>query len=111
MKQTKGAIGNLLNRYRAVLKKCHLLNTFGSLAVASMLVMGGAGISHASNAIILVPGTDQVVEEDYNYVGDQQNPVVVQANATTASKLTFTGNTISIININPDYKEGDRFGV
>ena len=33
MKQTKGAIGNLLNRYKAVLKKCHLLNTFGSLAV------------------------------------------------------------------------------
>ena len=41
MYQTKGAIGNLINRYRAVLKKCHLLNTFGSLAVAGMLVMGG----------------------------------------------------------------------
>ena len=39
---TKGAIGNLINRYKAVLKKCHLMNTFGSLAVASMLVMGGA---------------------------------------------------------------------
>ena len=48
MKQTKGAIGNLLNRYRAVLKKCHLLNTFGSLAVASMLVMGGAGVAQAN---------------------------------------------------------------
>ena len=34
---TKGAIGNLVNRYRAVLKKCNLMNTFGSLAVASML--------------------------------------------------------------------------
>ena len=40
---TKGAIGNLINRYKAVLKKCHLMNTFGSLAVASMLVLGGAG--------------------------------------------------------------------
>lgn len=49
MKQTKGAIGNLLNRYRAVLKKCHLLNTFGSLAVASMLVMGGAGVAQAND--------------------------------------------------------------
>ena len=47
MKQTKGAIGNLLNRYRAVLKKCHLLNTFGSLAVAGLLVMGGAGVAGA----------------------------------------------------------------
>ena len=49
MKQTKGAIGNLLNRYKAVLKKCHLLNTFGSLAVASMLVMGGAEVAGATS--------------------------------------------------------------
>ena len=39
---TKGAIGNLTNRYQAVLKKCRPINTFGSLAVAAMLVMGGA---------------------------------------------------------------------
>ncbi|WP_165174970.1 autotransporter domain-containing protein [Desulfovibrio sp. ZJ369] len=44
---TKGAIGNLINRYRAVLKKCSLINTFGSLAVAGMLVMGGAGLAVA----------------------------------------------------------------
>lgn len=43
MQLTKGAIGNLINRYKAVLKKCHLMNTFGSLAVAGMLVMGGCG--------------------------------------------------------------------
>ncbi len=42
---TKGAIGNLINRYKAVLKKCHLLNTFGSLTVASMLVMGSVGVA------------------------------------------------------------------
>lgn len=41
MQLTKGAIGNLINRYKAVLKKCHLMNTFGSLAVAGMLIMGG----------------------------------------------------------------------
>ncbi|MBR5882053.1 MAG: right-handed parallel beta-helix repeat-containing protein, partial [Mailhella sp.] len=45
---TKGAIGNLVNRYRAVLKKCNLINTFGSLAVASMLVLGGAGMAGAA---------------------------------------------------------------
>ncbi|MBQ4616196.1 MAG: autotransporter domain-containing protein [Mailhella sp.] len=44
---TKGAIGNLVNRYRAVLRKCHLINVFGSLAVASMLVLGGAGVAGA----------------------------------------------------------------
>ena len=46
---TKGAIGNLVNRYRAVLKKCNLINTFGSLAVVSMLVLGGAGVASAAN--------------------------------------------------------------
>ena len=48
MQLTKGAIGNLINRYKAVLKKCHLMNTFGSLAVAGMLVMGGAGMAEAA---------------------------------------------------------------
>lgn len=50
MQLTKGAIGNLINRYKAVLKKCHLMNTFGSLAVAGMLVMGGAGVAGAESA-------------------------------------------------------------
>lgn len=49
MQLTKGAIGNLINRYKAVLKKCHLLNVFGSLAVAGMLVMGGAGVAVAAD--------------------------------------------------------------
>lgn len=49
MQLTKGAIGNLINRYKAVLKKCHLMNTFGSLAVAGMLVMGGAGVAAATD--------------------------------------------------------------
>ncbi len=46
---TKKAMGSLVSRYRSILKKCHLLNTFGSLAVAGMLVMGGA--SGASGAL------------------------------------------------------------
>ena len=48
---TKRAMGNLLNRYRAVLKKCHLMNTFGSLAVASILVMGATSGEAFGNAI------------------------------------------------------------
>lgn len=46
---TKRAMGNLLNRYRSVLKKCHIMNTFGSLAVASILVMGAASGEAFSN--------------------------------------------------------------
>jgi len=49
---TKGAIGNLVNRYKAVLAKCNLINTFGSLAVASMLVLGGAGVAMADNPLL-----------------------------------------------------------
>ncbi|WP_446424864.1 hypothetical protein, partial [Mailhella sp.] len=44
---TKGAIGNLVNRYKAVLAKCNLINTFGSLAVAAALVLGSAGVANA----------------------------------------------------------------
>lgn len=36
--QTKNAIGNLKNRYLAVRKKCHLLNTFGTLALSLSLL-------------------------------------------------------------------------
>ena len=54
---TKGAIGNLINRYKAVLKKCHLMNTFGSLAVASMLVLGGAGMAKATEYTTPITGS------------------------------------------------------
>ncbi len=43
MQLSKNATGNLINRYKAVLKKCNLLNTFGSLAMATMLCLGLAG--------------------------------------------------------------------
>lgn len=59
MQLTKGAIGNLINRYKAVLKKCHLMNTFGSLAVAGMLVMGGAGMAVAADDVALENGTSE----------------------------------------------------
>ncbi|WP_458399985.1 beta strand repeat-containing protein, partial [Mailhella sp.] len=54
---TKGAIGNLINRYKAVLKKCNLINTFGSLAVASMLVLGGAGVAGATATPVTLEGS------------------------------------------------------
>ena len=41
MQLTKGAIGNLINRYRAVLKKCHLLNVFGRHAGHEWRECGG----------------------------------------------------------------------
>ena len=61
MQLTKGAIGNLINRYRAVLKKCHLLNVFGSLAVAGMLVMGGAAAAGAADYSLSADLNTQIV--------------------------------------------------
>ena len=39
MRMAKGAIGNLVNRYRAVLKKCYLLNTLSALAITGMCMI------------------------------------------------------------------------
>ena len=58
MNMTKGAIGNLINKYKTVLKKCRIMNVFGSLAVAGMLVMGGAGIALAETPY------DELTEEE-----------------------------------------------
>lgn len=44
---SKNAVGNLINRYKAVLGKCRLINTFGSLALAAALTLGGAGLAVA----------------------------------------------------------------
>lgn len=102
MQLTKGAIGNLINRYKAVLKKCHLMNTFGSLAVAGMLIMGGAGMA--------VAGAEDVqLEGKYPYNSEKQPTVNhlmggwLVNDAETAGKaqgditLTVNGGTISEI--------------
>ena len=77
---TKGALGNLINRYRAVLKKCRLMNTFGTLAAASMLVLGSAGMAEAVNIatpmtlikgnapledVVLVPGSTDITGQSF----------------------------------------------
>ena len=92
MRQTKGAIGNLLNRYKAVLKKCNLLNTFGSLAVASMLVMGGAGIAQANT-----PSDNGYAIADTTYSA-QYDGTDGPANTdpTKAGALTITASTSGV---------------
>ncbi len=80
MQLTKGAIGNLINRYKAVLKKCHLMNTFGSLAVAGMLIMGGAGVAVAgANTIAHIAdgaGTHNYPGETLSYSSPNNDAVV-----------------------------------
>ena len=96
MQLTKGAIGNLINRYRAVLKKCHLLNVFGSLAVAGMLVMGGAAAAGAAET------TDKVLSEDIStsVVVSAGNSVNLDLNgyniATSNTYALFVGGDVTI---------------
>ena len=109
---TKGAIGNLVNRYRAVLKKCHLINTFGSLAVASMLVMGGAAVA--------MGGTQTAVERSLlSYTGDgflENFDAVDTTNGTFDWKNTDGVLTIKATNQQPGdlgvvtnlYKDSDN---
>ena len=111
MQLTKGAIGNLINRYKAVLKKCHLMNTFGSLAVAGMLVMGGAGMAGAegswtkpngetaqwTNGVVLNGTVLQGTYEGFSQ-GDETLAGVATVDYTTtgvsvANGTTFTSNS------------------
>lgn len=88
MRQTKGAIGNLLNRYKAVLRKCALLNVFGSLALAGALCAGTVTEAYAE-AESLGNG-EQVFSEDSS---NQQYGI----SADTSTILDLNGKTISFV--------------
>lgn len=98
---TRGAFGNLVNRYRAVLDKCRLINAFGSLAVAAMLVAGGA--ASAEGAVDDRPywaiSSSEVTSEDINYDGDAARIVYAQGaelpSGSSVGTYTFTGDRIS----------------
>ena len=123
MQLTKGAIGNLINRYKAVLKKCHLMNTFGSLAVAGMLVMGGAGMAVAAD-----PGwgtADKPNTTGYTWNGKETvthtGDVYIKTGADRAFQAYQTNNTkkgaislgsgSSTIVINSSVEKGSSYGV
>lgn len=98
MQLTKGAIGNLINRYKAVLKKCHLMNTFGSLAVAGMLIMGGAGMAAAGAAASPDWGTaDKPSTTGYTWTGEETvthtGDVYIKTGDARAFQAYQTNNT------------------
>ena len=116
MQLTKGAIGNLINRYKAVLKKCHLMNTFGSLAVAGMLVMGGAGVAVAADDVALGAGGSYDKTDEVNHLMGgglyKDNKLTAVTPVTTDITLSVEGGSISeiiggsyISGTNADYKK------
>ena len=86
---TKGAIGNLVNKYRAVLKKCRLLNLFGTLALTGALTVGAAGMAGAAPA--WGPDKDVVITstETLNSGAQAKNLTIGSAgNSLTVSSST-----------------------
>ena len=123
MQLTKGAIGNLINRYKAVLKKCHLMNTFGSLAVAGMLIMGGAGVAVAADpdwGTANKPNTTGYTwtgEETVTHTGDVYIKTgadrafqAYQTNDLTKGAISL-GSGSSTIVINSSIEKGSSYGV
>ena len=117
MQLTKGAIGNLINRYTAVLKKCHLMNTFGSLAVAGMLVMGSAGVAVSSSDPIQYKATSgsKIVSTNINYAGNAETVILAQGydpqnEQDIAGQITFTGENLSLSS-EGSIDNGQRVGV
>ena len=86
---TKGAIGNLVNRYRAVLKKCRIMNVFGSLAVAGMLVMGGVGMADART--VLAPGEEKTITGE-RIAGESSSEWGTVYAVENGATLTLTGS-------------------
>lgn len=112
MQLTKGAIGNLINRYRAVLKKCHLLNVFGSLAVAGMLVMGGAAAAGAAAPdVALGAGGSHNNDGEVNHLMGgglyKDNKLIADKPVATDITLSVEGGSISEI-IGGSYVSGNN---
>ncbi len=85
---SKNAVGNLINRYKAVLGKCRLLNAFGSLALAAALTLGSAGLAAAADW----DGTNLTVGTD----GDQTS-LTVGSDVVLSETLTITdGGTVTV---------------
>ena len=100
MQLTKGAIGNLINRYKAVLKKCHLLNVFGSLAVAGMLIMGGAAAAGAADIALGAGGSYNATDEVNHLMGGglyKDNQLTADTSVASDITLSVKGGSISEI--------------
>ena len=92
MQLTKGAIGNLINRYKAVLKKCHLMNTFGSLAVAGSVVAAGghSAIVHGNTTLAMADGE---AHDDLIGGGMVENAAQLPEDSTSKYNLNITGDS------------------
>ena len=84
MRMSKGAIGNLVNRYRAVLKKCYLINMLRTMFISLAL---GTGYSGTALAIDYTVDKDthwaEYTDENYGHRG---------------ARVIHGGDTLKILN-------------
>ena len=100
---TKGAIGNLVNKYRAVLKKCRLLNLFGTLALTGALTVGAAGMAGAApvpapwdgETVTIGTSKTEKVSTLFDIVPDKDQSGGKNVATTT---LTIDGGALSLSN-------------
>ena len=100
MTLSKGAVGNLVNRYRAVLKKCHLMNVFGSLAVAALITMGGSVALAAGDAAYEGALADSVTGDGGKAIGGWNFTTAGGLDgdhSTASSNITATGGSFDEI--------------
>lgn len=96
MKMSRGAIGNLVSRYRAVLKKCRLLNLLGTLALAGSCILS---TSQVATAVEYSEDTTIVIE---NWPNDNGNII----NTSDQNRVIDAGQySLTIIGTNPDFTQ------
>ncbi len=92
--QSKNALGNLKNRYAAVLKKCNLLNVFGSLAIVGSLTASlslGANMLMPENAQAEYINSSPITHGIETGATGINDPII-----TNKSTITVVGNGTSI---------------
>ena len=111
MMQTQGAIGNLLNRYRSVLKKCISFNMFSvllSLALSFALLGGTAqaslNIDDGADLVTVSGGTlesgtystdkDMVISSGKLVLGSEND---TSATVSTKGDMSITGGDLSVL--------------
>ena len=111
---SKNAVGNLINRYKAVLGKCRLINTFGSLALAAMLTLGSAGLAMAAwdgetltvgageaqtslevDTVVDLTGT-LTIKDGGTVTVNQGGRISAGDGSTSNGKLLVTGGTLNV---------------
>ncbi len=99
MRFTQGALGMLVQRYKGILKKCHLLNALGGVVVSALL-LGGSNMAFAAAPIVISDShqvADGITEEyttiDVNTGGTlsiARNGKVVGTDVTIGASGTLT---------------------